>query len=331
MPSDSYPNRPNFKRNHPDRDRYDHSDPRATYHLADQQLEAAMRELNERFRSAESAPRDRTAAGNAIRAAWNVLSRLGFRDFDQIKDVRTEEWPSLFDQKLRPLVSLALEIVGWYQFGLRPYDIDRTARIFDRALELTPQNQRALERFATVANTILPEHLTGLARFPKKQQETALGYKLQCKTKIDNILQDVFGITESYLVGQADQPLSAILSKCGDRERRFIFEILGHLAKINAEVGLFFGNGTQLSLGIGAACCQLEMLGLPRDIGNTITILRSRLSEGDATEIAGEETPLVIEILETIATLCDGKWRLFKNQSSQRRAQEIRDLLADIA
>jgi hypothetical protein len=132
-------------------------------------------------------------------------------------------------------------------------------------------------------------------------------------------------------VGQADQPLSAILSKCGDRERRFIFEILGHLAKINAEVGLFFGNGTQLSLGIGAACCQLEMLGLPRDIGNTITILRSRLSEGDATEIAGEETPLVIEILETIATLCDGKWRLFKNQSSQRRAQEIRDLLADIA
>jgi hypothetical protein len=73
------------------------------------------------------------------------------------------------------------------------------------------------------------------------------------------------------------------------------------------------------------------MLGLPRDIGNTITILRSRLSEGDATEIAGEETPLVIEILETIATLCDGKWRLFKNQSSQRRAQEIRDLLADIA
>lgn len=299
--------------------------------LAEQQVEAAMRELRELFELAEENPRDRKAAGDAIRFAWKILTFHGFSDFDAIKSVRTEDWPSTIEPQQHALVSLALEIVGWYQFGIRPFDIDRTARIFDRCLELSPQNQRALERFAIVANTIQPEHIGGLAKFPKKQRETALGYRLQCKRKIDNILLDVFGITEAHLVGQAETSVTEILKGRKDRERRFVFEILGHLSKINSVVGDFFGNGTQVSLGTGAACCQLEMLGLPRDVGNLLTLLKSRLEETDISEVAGEETQKVCEILETIAEMFECKWRLFKNHSAQKRAQEIREFLQGFA
>lgn len=298
--------------------------------LQEQQVEAAMRELRERFDAAEAHRGDRRSAGDAIRYAWSTLTFAGFSDFDEIKLVRTEEWPGLFDPSQHALISLALEIVGWYQFGLRPYDIDRTARIFDRCLELTPHNQRALERFAIVANTIQPEHINGLAKIPKKQKETALGYKLQCKRKIDEILLDVFGITEAHLVGQTETTVAEIMRTRKESERRFIFVILGHLSRINRVVGDFFGNGTQLSLGTGAACCQLEILGLPRDILNLVTLLRSRLDEDGDGEVAGEETPLVCDILEALADICDSKWEIFKNHGAQRRAQSIRGLLKDI-
>lgn len=331
MSSDAY----NFRQHGPKGPQRDHISPAengyrgryASARLAEQQVEAAMRELRELFELVERTPRDRKAAGDAIRLAWKILSFHGFTDFDQIKNLRTEEWPSVIDPQQHSLVSLSLEIVGWYQFGLRPYDIDRTARIFDRALELTPQNQRALERFAVVANTIQPEHIGGLAKFPKKQRETALGYRLQCKRKIDNILVDVFGITEAHLVGQAEQSVTEIIKARDNKERRFVFEILGHLSKINSVVGDFFGNGTQVSLGTGAACCQLEMLGLPRDIGNLLKLLESRLEESHGAEVAGEETAKVCEILETIAEMFECKWRLFKNNSAQNRAREIREFL----
>jgi hypothetical protein len=254
----------------------------------------------------------------------------GFSDFDDIRALRTEDWPRAIEQTQHALIALALETIGWYQFGTRPYDIDRTARIFDRCLELSPQNQRALERFAVVANTILPEHIGGLAKFPKKQTETALGYKLQCKRKIDNMLFDVFGISEAHLLGQAEQQVAVLLEKLSTRERRFAFEILGHLSRINAVVGDFFGNGTQLSLGTGAACCQLELLGLPRDIGNLLTLLGSRAEEAQGIEVVGEETSLVCGILEVIAGICECKWRIFKNQGAQRRASEIRDCVAEL-
>jgi hypothetical protein len=289
-----------------------------------------MRELREKCDGLEANPRDRKTAGEAIRLAWSILMFHGFSDFDEIRSLRTEDWPSAIEQTRHPLVSLALETVGWYQFGTRPYDIDRTARIFDRCLELTPQNQRALERFAIVANTILPEHIGGLAKFPKKQKETALGYKLQCKRKIDNILFDVFGISEAHLLGQAAEPVTTLLEKRSTRERRFVFEILGHLSRINTVVGDFFGNGTQLSLGTGAACCQLEILGLPRDIGNLLTLLRSRAEEGQAAEVVGEETHLVCGILEVIAGICECKWRIFKNHGAQKRADEIREFIAEL-
>jgi len=296
--------------------------------LADQQVEAATRELRGVFEEAEANRGDRRLAGDAIRSAWRVLMMVGFADFDEIRRENTEDWPSIIDPNLHALVSLSLEIVGWYQFGLRPYDIDRTARIFDRALELTPHNQRALERFAIVANEILPCHIGGLAKFPKKQKETALGYRLQCKRKIDNILHDVFGITEAHLVGQANETVATLCKSLKDRERRFVFAILGHLSKINLAVGEFFGNGTQLSLGMGAACCQLEMLGLPRDVSNTLVLLRSQLEERGEEDVAGEETPLVRQILAAIAALCESKWTVFQNRGAQRRAAEIRGFLA---
>lgn len=307
-----------------------HSHRYAGAQLADQQVEAATRELRERFEAAETQPGNRRAAGEAIRHAWSILTTLGLSDFDAIRDIRTEEWPHAIPHNQHALTSLALEIVGWYQFGLRPYDIDRTARIFDRCLELTPQNQRALEKFAIVANTIQPENIGGLARFPKKQRETALGYRLQCKRKIDNILIDVFGISEAHLVGQAETSVATLARTRKERERIFIFKILGHLSKINCAVGDFFGNGVQLSLGIGAACCQVEMLGLPRDLTNLTTLLRSRLDEGDSGEVAGEETNIICEILTSIADLCDSKWRIFKNHASQRRAAELRHLIREI-
>lgn len=296
--------------------------------LAEQQVEAATRELRDVFEEAEAHRGDRRRAGDAIRSAWRVLMMVGFADFDEIRRVNTEDWPSIIEPTQHALVSLALEIVGWYQFGLRPYDIDRTARIFDRALELTPQNQRALERFAITANEILPSHIGGLAKFPKKQKETALGYRLQCKRKIDNILLDVFGVTEAHLVGQADQTVATVCQNLKDREKRFIFSILGHLSRINLAVGEFFGNGTQISLGMGAACCQLEILGFPRDVSNTLTLLRSQLEERGEDEVAGEETPLVRQILANIAALCESKWTIFQNRGAQRRAAEIRDFLS---
>lgn len=290
-----------------------------------------MRQLRECFDAVESSPRDRKAAGDAIRAAWHILTSIGFSDFDAIRLVRTEDWPHAVDPTQHQLISLALEIIGWYQFGLRPYDIDRTARIFDRCLELTPQNQRALLRFAIVSNTIQPENIGGLAKNPKKQRETALGYRLQCKRKIDMILLDVFGITEAHLVGQAPDTLVERISTRKDSERKFIFEILGHLSRINNAVGDFFGNGTQLSLGMGAACCQLEILGLPRDLTNVVTILQESIQGDNADEVLGEETPIVRDILDSIAAICESKWRIFKNHAAQRRASELRDCIEKIS
>lgn len=295
--------------------------------LAEQQAEAAFRELRERFEAAEQDQNDRKAASEVVGLAWRILTLLGFPDFDQIREVRTEEFPNIIEPAQHGLVSLALETVGWYHFGLRPYDIDRTARVFDRCLELTPQNQRALERFAIVANEIQPEHIGGFAKFPKKQQETALGYKLQCKRKIDNILFDVFGITEAHLVGQGESTVAHLMKSRKNSERRFVFNILGHLSRLNCVSGEFFGNGTTLSLGMGAACCQLEMIDLPRDITNLIILCKSRLDEDSSHQVAGEETPLLCSILNAVAAICDAKWRIFKNHSAQRRVQEIENLL----
>jgi hypothetical protein len=333
MSSETFSSRPPFDRpSHSDSTDRSHRSRVGSPHLAAQQIEAANREMRERLSELESRPRDRKAAGDAIRLAWSILMLHGLNDFDDIRSLRTEDWPSAIDTTQHALVAVALEVIGWYQFGLRPYDIDRTARIFDRCLELSPHNQRALERFAIVANTILPEHISGLAKFPKKQRETALGYKLQCKRKIDNILFDVFGISEAHLLGQANQTITELLEKRSSlanktSERRFIFEILGHLSRINTVVGDFFGNGTQLSLGTGAACCQLELLGLPRDISNLLTLLNSRLESGESAEAVGEETALVCEILGVIAGMFESKWRIFKNHGAQRRAQEIREFV----
>jgi hypothetical protein len=69
------------------------------------------------------------------------------------------------------------------------------------------------------------------------------------------------------------------------------------------------------------------MLGLPRDIGNLLKLLESRLEESHGAEVAGEETAKVCEILETIAEMFECKWRLFKNNSAQNRAREIREFL----
>ena len=298
--------------------------------LAEQQAEAALRELRERFERAEQNPGDRNAVSEVVGVAWRILTLVGFPDFDEIRQIRTEEWPSVIEPAQHGLVALALETIGWYHFGLRPYDIDRTARIFDRCLELTPQNQRALERFAIVANEIKPEQIGGFAKFPKKQQETALGYKLQCKRKVDNILLDVFGITEGHLVGKGEHTVAQMMTTRKHGERKFVFNILGHLSRFNFAVGDFFGNGTQLSLGIGAACCQLEMLDLPRDISNLITLCKSRLEEVGPREVAGDETPMLCSILKALWALCDAKWRAFKNQSSHRRAKEIKELLDTI-
>ena len=295
--------------------------------LAEQQAEAAFRELREKCDAAEQHPSDRKVVSEAVGLAWRILTILGFADFDQIRQVRTEEFPNVIEPAQHGLVSLALETVGWYHFGLQPYDIDRTARVFDRCLELTPQNQRALERFAIVANEIRPEHIGGFAKFPKKQQETALGYKLQCKRKIDNILLDVFGITEGHLVGQSDTTVAQMMKTRKNPERRFVFNILAHLSRLNCVVGDFFGNGTQLSLGMGAACCQLEMLDLPRDITNLIRLCKSRLEEVSGPEVAGEETPLLCSILRAVSAICDAKWLIFKNHSARRRVEEIEDLL----
>jgi len=298
--------------------------------LAEQQAEAALRELRERFERAEQNPEDRQVVTELVGLAWRILTLVGFPDFDHIRQIHSEEWPSSIDPTRHGLVALALETIGWYHFGLRPYDIDRTARVFDRCLELTPRNQRALERFAIVANEIKPEHIGGFAKFPKKQQETALGYKLQCKRKVDNILLDVFGITEGHLVGKGEQTVAQMMKARKHSERTFVFTILGHLSRFNCAVGDFFGNGTQLSLGIGAACCQLEMLDLPRDITNLITLCKSRFEEVSPREVAGEETPLLCSILKALSALCDAKWRIFKNQSAYRRVKEIGQLLHSI-
>ena len=328
MSSDSYSYRP---------PRREHVAPQRNYNnrygatqLADQQIEAATREMRERFERAERAPHDRKAVGDAVGYAWKILTFFGFPDFDAIRSVATEEWPSAIEPNLHNLVSLALETLGWHHYGLRKFDIDRTARVFDRCLELTPHNQRALERFAIVANEIQPEHIGGLAKFPKKQKETALGYKLQCKRKVDEILLDVFGIGEGHLVGQTEPSVATIVRTLKDTDRRFVFTILGHLSRMNCAVGDFFENGTQLSLGMGAACCQLEILGLPRDIHNLIPICESRLEEDSSGQVAGEETPILCDILRSISAISAAKARIFRNQAAERRVQEISDLLAKI-
>lgn len=298
--------------------------------LAEQQVEAAMRELRERFDRAEAAPHDRQLVTDVVGYSWRIMTYLGYPDFDAIREVRTEEWPSVFEPNLHGLVSLALEALGWYHYGLRHYDIDRTARVFDRCAELTPHNQRVIERFAIVANEIQPEHIGGLAKFPKKQKETALGYKLQCKRKVDEILLDVFGIGEDHLMGQREPSVAVMLSALKERDRRFVFNILGHLSHMNSVIGDFFENGTMLSLGMGAACCQLEILGFPRDIHNVIPICLSRLDEDSSGQVAGEETPILCDILRIVATISASKARIFNNQGAARRIKEVLDLVAKV-
>ena len=83
--------------------------------------------------------------------------------------------------------------------------------MFDRYLGLTPHNQRALERFASVANEIKPKRIGECAKFPKKQREIAPGYTLQCKRKVDIILLEVFGITEGHLVGKGENSVARIM------------------------------------------------------------------------------------------------------------------------
>lgn len=328
MSSDSHPYRPQ---------RREHVAPRRNYsnrygaaQLADQQVEAATRELRERLERAEAQLSDRKLVGEAVGYAWKILTFLGYPDFDAIRSLPTEEWPAAIEPNQHGLVALALETIGWHHYGLRRYDIDRTARVFDRCLELTPHNQRALERFAIVANEIQPEHIGGLAKFPKKQKETAMGYRLQCKRKVDEILLDVFGIGEGHLVGQSEPGVVELMRSFKDRDKRFVFNILGHLSKMNCVIGDFFENGTMLSLGMGAACCQLEILGLPRDIHNVIPVCLSRLDEDSSGQVAGEETPILCDILRTISAISASKARIFHNQAAARRVQEIADLLGKI-
>lgn len=304
-----------------------YDDPPRPFGIVGQELDAVGRELRAAMAQAERLPGDRASAGIAIRLAWRVLMHYGFRDFNAIRKVPTESWPEEINPRYHADVALALETVGWHQFGLQPYDIDRTARIFDRCLELTPHNLRALERFAIVANTIQPQHIGGLSKFPKKQRETCLGYKLQCKRKIDDILIEAFGITEAHLLGQAEQSVSSLLKDSRDNDRKFIFKILGHLSQINLAVGDFFNNGTQLSLGTGAACCQLELLRLPRNLSDLLPLLYSRCTENARVEFAGEETDLVSHILGVMAELFELKWRIFKNRGAQQRAGDIKEFL----
>ena len=298
--------------------------------LAEQQIEAATRELRERFDLAEADPDDRQSVTEAVGYAWRIMTFLGFPDFDQLRSVRTEDLPAVIEENQHAMVALALETIGWHQYGLRRYDIDRTARVFDRCLTLAPHNQRALERFAIVANEIQPEHIGGLAKFPKKQQETAIGYKLQCKRKVDNILNDVFGITEAHLVGQTDPSVAEMFKTLKEGDRRFVFNMLGHLAHMNCVIGNFFENGTMLSLGMGAACCQLEILGLPRDLHNLIPLCTSRLDEDNSGQVAGEETPILCDILRNIKAICEAKWRIFNNEGAEQRVLEINTLLERI-
>ena len=298
--------------------------------LAEQHLEAALRELRDRIDGAERTPNDQHAVSQLVGLAWRLLTFYGLSDFDRIREVRTEDLPAVIDPSQHHLVALALEVIGWYHFGLRPYDIDRTARVFDRCLQLAPHNQRALERFAIVAATIQPEHIGGFAKFPKKQLETALGYKLQCKRKIDEILRDVFGISEAHLVGQAQETVAQIARSRPTHERRFIFTMLGYLSDFNCFSGEFFGNGTTLSLGMGAACSQLEILGFPRDIPSLITLLKSQLEHDSPRFVAGDETPLLRSILQVLQRLSQAKWRLFTNHAAHRRARQIGELIRAI-
>ncbi len=81
--------------------------------LAEQQAEAALRELREKFEAAEHAPSDRKVVSEAVGIAWRILTLLGFADFDQIRHVRTEEFPNVIEPAQHGLVSLALETIGW--------------------------------------------------------------------------------------------------------------------------------------------------------------------------------------------------------------------------
>ena len=99
---------------------------------------------------------------------------------------------------------------------------------------------------------------------------------------------------------------------------------------MNCVIGDFFENGTMLSLGMGAACCQLEILGLPRDIHNLIPICLSRLEDDSTGQVAGEETPVLCEILRTISAISASKAHIFRNQAAERRVKEIAALLERI-
>jgi hypothetical protein len=70
------------------------------------------------------------------------------------------------------------------------------------------------------------------------------------------------------------------------------------------------------------------MLGYSRDVSNALALFRSQLEEHGQEDVAGEETPLVRQILASLASLCESKWTIFQNRGAQRRAAEIRGFLA---
>lgn len=295
------------------------------------EMKALTEQIQQQLLRIETNSSDQKSVDEAVQLAWHALRANGFSDIAAIEAVQTHDWLETIDPPQRALAALALETIGWHQLRRDSNKTDSAARLFDRCLELEPHNQRALERFAIVVSNTTPEQFVETANMPRHQIESALSSQLSCKRRIDNILQDLCGISEAHLVGRTDETLTHVLETRANRERGFIFGILGHLSRINSVAGNLLRSGTHLSLATGAACCQLEMLGLPRDLDQLTTLLTNELDQDRGDRILHQKSEIVCEILEALATIFDSQWQIFKNYGARERSEKLSALLREIS
>ena len=274
--------------------------------------------------SSETIKTEQQAA--AIALAWSILRECGFPTFGDIRARRCEDFCKTVPVDLREAVSLSLDTVGWMAYAPVPGQCDRAAQMFVRAVALCPLDLARLEKLAIIAGEIKPDQIMNLRHDPAKQAQTAIGFAMQATKHIEYALEEVFGITREALNEASGDSITRLLSVSDEETRSYVVRMLRHVSHLHGLQACFFKNGVHASNAISAGCSALQIVGLPRGIAECANVLREGLREHSPSELLGEETPLIVSILDAISKGLHMKWTLFNNHSAGRRSEQLDEL-----
>ena len=262
----------------------------------------------------------------AIALAWSILRECGFPTFGDIRARRCEDFCKTVPVNLREAISLSLDTVGWMAYAPNPDQYDRAAQMFVRAVALCPLDLARLEKLAIIAGEITPDHIMNLRHDPAKQAQTAIGFAMQATKHIEYALEEVFGITREALNEASGDSITRLLLVSDEETRSYLVRMLRHVSHLHGLQACFFKNGVHASNAISAGCSALQIVGLPRGIAECANVLREGLREHSPSELLGEETPLIVSILDAISRGLHMKWTLFNNHSAGRRSDQLDEL-----